>query len=141
MSKDLTPRQKKERVAVLQARVDKLANNPDVLKWHDWVALKPYEQEEIKQLWADYYVKTRTTRAYARFQEIKEAFKSGQMKRVKELAAEAREALNSGKKELVEPPFPDPDFLRKNTNVDTYIRAQQELRSLQIDPVGESPWD
>jgi hypothetical protein len=82
------------------------------LSWDDF--------NERKKIWQDYYIQVRTTRAYKRFVEQKDAMRRGDLKKVKELAQEAKKDRLNENWEIAKPKFPDPVIDRRNKKVGIY---------------------
>lgn len=70
-----------------------------------------------KKIYDEYYAKCRETRAYSRFKEVLAAYRMGDMIRMKELIAEAKEAQLNQIQEIIPPPFKDPELEKINKHL------------------------
>lgn len=76
------------------------------------VLISVAEFNKRKVAWNEYYGRVRNTRAYHRFVEQRNAYKSGDKQTFNRLYEEAKQARIDGISELAKPPFPDPDVER-----------------------------
>lgn len=104
MSKDA----KKHIIDKLRTEKYHLEQDNFIHAWKKFLGLPVQEQLAIRNEWNQYYLKVRGTIAYEIFQEQKKALSEGNIKRVKELADDARQMLIDNDFELKKPISIDP---------------------------------
>ena len=80
-----------------------LENVPIIKALLEFEKLPQEEKQKVFDEWNDYYQMVNTTKAYRRYEMIREAFEKGDLSRVKEIALVSRKALEQNKIEIVKP--------------------------------------
>jgi len=127
-------KQLKDKLNYLLFLKDKMEkDSPMVGKMLKWQALPPEEKNRITQEWEEYYQAVKSSRAYQRFYQQKEAFKAGMMSVVKALAEEARKDLEEKTDWIPKPTSIDPNQFDADTSCERYrwiLKAIEETKDL-----------
>lgn len=124
-------------------QIDKLYEEKKILErqklvkqFMEYIKLPRTEQVRIWNKWEQYYKDVRKTVIYAMYQEMKSAFKKGDIKRVKELQAEIKQMrLDKVYPELPKPYHIEPQELSHDQDVIRYRIVLYEINKIASSPL------
>lgn len=101
-------------------------------EWQKWILLSPDEKQKIRAEWDQYYKDVQETPIYLLFQEQRAASRKGDIKRVKDLADQARQMRENGDiNTLPKPKSIDPFEFEHSAFVVSYHRIKNKIAELQ----------
>jgi hypothetical protein len=113
--------------------IKKLSKNKTIIAYKKYLDLDNQTKYKLKNKWKKYYEKVKKCEEYLDLVKQKEAFRTGNMKLVKEIAQKQRDKLNGllPYKKIKKPSSIDPVFLIKNQDVMQYNISLKVIERLE----------
>jgi hypothetical protein len=128
---ELSKKALKEKLEYWEVKKQQLENHPTVTALLEFEGLPEGKKQHHLDEWNNYFDMARTTEAYRRFKVAKDAYRKGDMARVRDIAKVSRKAMEQNKTELVKPRGIDYEGERNSHEFNLYKQALGKIKSFK----------
>ena len=128
---ELSKKALREKLEYWEVKKQQLENHPTVKALLEFEELPEGEKQHRLDEWNNYFEMVRTTKAYQRFKIAKDAYRKGDMARVRDIAKVSRKAMEQNRTELIKPKGIDYEGERNSYDFGLYRQALGKIKSIK----------